>query len=251
MEGFWQRIKTQIQELKILDQDNMIVFGSNWHRYEILPPVGLSNIESYEAIHGTRLPDSYRDYLQCFGSGGVGPGGGINKFPENIWQGDLSKSLQLDLFRGYQLGDEPFPPSLEKYDGMIEIGGYVYEQSHYLVINGPLRGYVVGWNGADLLCVSGPFDKWYERWINCVVLGIRHFEAMKKIQVGMHFDTLVKSEKLVVSHTSKNKYVSLYCIDGKIELDDKGQVENVNMERLSVAKNGFELWPYGSLTYVD
>lgn len=246
MQEFWSEIKKRVQELLALDYEHKLVFGSTSHKYDIVPPVSLNTIEAYEAVNDTQLPESYRSYLQFFGSGGCGPYCGIRKFPEQLWQGDLSKPLKQEIVRGFQFFNDPIP-SLAECDGMIQFGvAGVGEAQFFLVVNGPLYGHVVGYNWADMFVVCGPFDKWYERWIDCAFLGIRQFEVLKHIKVGDQYDVILEHSNLKVSRFHNN-HITLMCTNGSIKICDKGLVKEVNLEYPPVGKSGFDIWPYCSL----
>lgn len=70
------------------------VFGSAAHDYKLNPPIPVSTIEEFEALHGIRLPDDYRHFVTEIGNGGAGPYYGLFPFGQvedgRSWEeGDL------------------------------------------------------------------------------------------------------------------------------------------------------------------
>lgn len=243
MQNFWTEVKIKVLELKALDHEFKLVHGSAKHRYEILQPVSLSEIEAYETIHSVRLPDSYRSFLQFFGAGGCGPHSGILKFPEKMWPGDLSKPLQ-QKFVNRNAPTIGLVSSIENCDGMMEIGvDPVGEHSQFLVVNGSLRGHVVYTDVCDTLYVSRPFDEWYKGWLDCAWIGVGQFEEMKKIKIGDNFDSILKDGNILVNY-DEGGCVGVEYIKGSIELDANRLVKCVHLKKnLPLRQMEFSRWP--------
>lgn len=54
-------------------------FGSEAHRYRLVPPLTESALAQLEGRIGTRLPEPYRSFSACVASGGAGPGYGLQR----------------------------------------------------------------------------------------------------------------------------------------------------------------------------
>ena len=200
MKKFWLEIRQQITELRELlfqtEGGDKLVWGFNSHRFEMHPVVSEEEIRLFEVKHNTRLPENYRTFLQYCGAGGAGPQSGIDRFPEAVWPGDLSKPLDLsfypnlDFSEGYAETENVDGPLFD-LDGMLGIG-HVGQADYYLVVSGTLCGNVLTWdrwNGLGFL--SGRYDRWYKQWLECIYLGLKENEAMDKLQVGMNLSEIL------------------------------------------------------------
>ena len=49
------------------------VFGENGHDNELNPVLSEEELTQFEAVHGIRLPQDYRQFLLRVGNGGAGP----------------------------------------------------------------------------------------------------------------------------------------------------------------------------------
>ena len=57
-------------------------FGAAGHRYQLNPPVRVTEVEEFEHKHQIRLPDDYRAFMTHIGDGGAGPYHGVFRFGE-------------------------------------------------------------------------------------------------------------------------------------------------------------------------
>ena len=177
-ESYWLEMRRKVVELGELlqrtDNGNRLVWGSESHQFGIWETASEEEIRTFEKDRNTRLPENYRTYLQYFGAGGVGPELGINRFPDVVWSGDLSKPLNLDFYpdldftNGYAETEYERGPLFD-LDGMLRIGNAGQAQN-YLIVSGDLLGNVLCWDRrGGLGWLSGPFDIWYGRWLGVYI----------------------------------------------------------------------------------
>jgi len=236
MRKFWTDKKEQIRLLEALDPARDLLSGAASHHYRVLPCVDLNTIESFEELHQVKLPRSYRDYLLYFGAGGAGPYGNVEQFPDTVHQKNLSKPLNYSCFKGTLELDEP-DESLKNSDGMLRIG-HTGEYLIYLVVTGELRGNIVGWNSV-MLFTSGPFDKWYERWIYCAFEGYKQLDFLRSLEVGMNIDEEAKKWGVDMFNMPNRNTIRFKYIGSVVELDDERNIEQVVFRKYSVAQSGF------------
>jgi len=157
------------------------VFGSGAHRYELNPPLPVSEIEAFESQYKVRLPEDYRRFITGIGNGGAGPYYGVFRFGEQddghsfrSWEGGYlvgDLSAEFPHQEAWNLPESfwerrpnPGPEtSIEEEDRLMEAWDkeldvyYWYPRimngaipichlgcalRHWLVINGPQRGSV-------------------------------------------------------------------------------------------------------------
>ncbi|PZP44449.1 MAG: SMI1/KNR4 family protein [Pseudopedobacter saltans] len=98
-----ERIKNKIEQLKQLDQ-NLTLFGSNKHKYNLNPTLSDENVQNFEAVHKIILPNDYKDFLTKIGNGGVGPYYGLEPIENSLFD-DLDYKRSNSLLNPSQ----PFP----------------------------------------------------------------------------------------------------------------------------------------------
>ena len=253
MKDYWLGIRQQITELgQLIDQTEggeKLVWGFNSHRFEMHPVASEEEIHFFELKHNCRLPENYRTFLQYCGTGGAGPEFGIKRFPEKVWPGDLSKPLDLsfypnlDFSEGYAETENVDGP-LNDRDGMLGIGNDG-QAMYFLVVSGALHGNVLSWdcwNGLGFL--SGQFDLWYKRWLECIHLGLRENEAINKLQMGMNLSEVINIPDLNVNYRDQDKkYLYYQFNEGGLELDSDNNICRISSkETSSIGLRGFTVW---------
>src|SRR5438552_14698202 len=58
------------------------VFGESAHPYRLHPVLTEAEVLAFQAAHGIRLPDDYREFITRVGNGGAGPYYGLFKLGE-------------------------------------------------------------------------------------------------------------------------------------------------------------------------
>ncbi|MEZ6143365.1 MAG: SMI1/KNR4 family protein [Zavarzinella sp.] len=188
------------------------VFGSTVHRYELNPPLPIQQIQEFEAKYGVKLPEDYREFITEIGNGGAGPYYGVFRFGEHddfrdfqSWEGgylvgDLSAEFQhqmewnLPTSFWAKLPDPGPSTPIEEEDRMMEewdkeLNEHYWNPKimngaipichlgcairHWLVINGPQKGFVWADERVDDLGISPlrsdskqmTFSDWYMSWL--------------------------------------------------------------------------------------
>lgn len=67
------------------------VFGSDFHRYRLNPPLRPKAVETFEKKHRITLPEDYRYFVTAVGNGGAGPYYGLFRFGEHDDLDDFCK----------------------------------------------------------------------------------------------------------------------------------------------------------------
>ncbi len=66
-----KRILKLLGQAKAKDED-CDRFGADSHQYKLAAPASEEVVQKFEAQHGIRLPEEYRDFLTLAGNGGAG-----------------------------------------------------------------------------------------------------------------------------------------------------------------------------------
>lgn len=237
-----ERIRTKLEQLKILDLDYSL-FGSNIHQYHLNPILTGQTIQQFESLYNVTLPKEYVDFLMHVGNGGAGPFLGLEPF-EKILFVDLDRPSSASLlnpdlpFLHTQPWNEVFNATCDEedeqeferqyfefhqhqMDGVIAISNYGCGISLNLVVNGQEYGYIwtddrANEGGIYPSRELGNSDKltfldWYELWLDS------SFAEMKEKQIEFieQNQSLATSESLqhpdhaisndVIPNIEKNK----------------------------------------------
>lgn len=167
-----KRILKLLGQAKAKDED-CERFGADSHQYKLAAPASEEVVQKFEAQHGIRLPEEYRDFLTLAGNGGAGPFYGLFgvKVPESKrretelleqWLPDEENVLQEEPLIYPKMSDadwdkvaqSPYP-----YTGVLPIGTQGCTLMTGLMLTGPYRGQVV-WRkqsgGTDCVCPDAP-----------------------------------------------------------------------------------------------
>jgi len=235
---FWDSVSDRLEMLRQLDAGCKLVFGANRHRYDVLPVCTDSVIEEYEQSQGVTLHENYRNYLKYFGCGGAGPGYGIDRFPDKVWQTELASPLLLEEFHGVQELDAGSKnESLEQLHGMIRIGTSGNPSSYYFVQTGQLAGNVILYNH-DIVVLYGLFHEWVSRWVDESIRDITNLPLLKDISIGMQVDDVIGLIDLeyTISFGSRLNFEGL---PANIIFDDNRIVTKINVEKSKPSNVGF------------
>lgn len=151
------------------------VFGSAGHRYRLGWPLAAAELEAFEAEHGVRLPEAYRDFVATVGNGGAGPYHGVEPL---YAEGDLSR---------------PFPHVADPEDGgedeaetpgTILLCHYGCGLYFHLVVNGPAHGSVWYYERGFARVADG-FAEWYRGWAEQALRRLAGERAAQGLRVGM------------------------------------------------------------------
>lgn len=183
-----KRILKLLGQAKAKDED-CDRFGADSHQYKLAAPASEEVVQKFEAQHGIRLPEEYRDFLTLVGNGGAGPFYGLFgvKVPESKrretelleqWLPDEENTLQAEPLIYPKMSDADWDKAAQSpypYTGVLPIGTQGCTLMTGLMLTGPYRGQVVYYD--DDLC-GPPFflrEKgvlaWYERWLREVIAG--------------------------------------------------------------------------------
>lgn len=150
-------IANKINQLKTLDK-YFKVFGADAHHYNFRQNIDKEEVINFEQGHNISLPEDYRNFILRFGNGGCGPGYGLLKLengiydlPTNRTQSEiitLSNSFRFSKYWNFEEHSNDSEEWEEEYDnikwtdGMLRIchlGSAAYLN---LVITGKERGNV-------------------------------------------------------------------------------------------------------------
>src|SRR5262245_58003121 len=67
------RIHRILAKLEQARSEQRHCFGSETHQFRLNPPLPEAEVTAFEAKHGIRLPEDYRQFLIHAGNGGAGP----------------------------------------------------------------------------------------------------------------------------------------------------------------------------------
>ena len=196
------------------------IFGEDSHRYELHRALSEEEVSAFEAEHGVRLPDDYRQFLTRVGNGGAGPYYGLFRLGEmddgldyGPW-GDFVGHLSLPFPHTNAWNDltgkpdDQMVPDSDEYDYLIE----TFDQKYYdprqvdgaipichlgcalrqwLIICGPEAGNVWCDDRADyggLRPLQSPerirtsFFEWYREWLDEVLSKVQLWETRSSTQ---------------------------------------------------------------------
>jgi len=244
----WAEIRNRVDELRKLDSQFRYVSGASSHKYLIAPCIDEKTIRKFETEQGALLPDNYKNYLQVFGAGGVGPGHGIDHFPDRVWPGDLTKPFDFEFKDGFTDVDETSGPLFD-LDGLLRIGS-TGRSPNYLIVTGKLTGNVVNWGRSGIICLSGPFDRWFKKWLDSIFEGLREIEQLKHIQLGMHRSDILSMNDLIVSDNSDDQFLKFKYSSWWVELGPDNLVKKTYFHDIPLGQKGFTCWSESQSGYI-
>ena len=193
-----QRIKTKLEELKILDKE-FKVFGAESHKYALNAPLTIKEVRAFEGKHQVTLPKEYVAFITQMGNGGAGPYYGVQTL-ENA----LNESLVYPDSDSHNILSKPFPHTeawacfdeldeiYERMEAAQEAGNIALEEAafeeKYDLIGGPEHNYGIlnvchfGCGIMMFLVVTGEErgNMWTDDRMNDS--GIFPFEEMKVVE---------------------------------------------------------------------
>jgi len=189
LKTLWQEVKANVIEMRELDPDCNLISGAQSHKYKIEPTVSDKNILEFETNNGIELPESYRTYLQHFGSSGASDLNGTNDFVDNISLMDVSKTSKIRIFEDTQdIVNKDHP--IASPDGLVEIAKGYNPVVPFLVLNGDARGYVYLWNFGDMVGGLGQYADWYSKWATDALTCLKQVKQMQQVHIGTNLTEL-------------------------------------------------------------
>ncbi|WDZ82227.1 hypothetical protein [Micromonospora cathayae] len=170
-----------------------LMFGAQEHRFRLGPPLAEETVVAFERRHRVRLPADYRGFVTTVGHGGPGRFGGAGPYyglhPLDEWDGcllghpdpgALARPFPVEPGRTYRdwLSEVAPGDDDEPYLGTLALGDHGCGYLSLLVVSGPTRGRVTdNCPGPQGPTFTGDADflSWYERWLDAVLSGARHF----------------------------------------------------------------------------
>lgn len=179
------RILSKLEQVR---EHRLTCFGSEYHEFQMNPPLSENEIQLFESQQSLRLPEDYRLFLQHVGNGGAGPYYGL--LPLEEWDSATNSGLPDFLQRPSPLRPDmpkgiPWEQALncsyeELFQGTLAL---VHQGCAYyalLVVTGVYRSRVVY---VDLDRCQTPyfvhnpdFLSWYERWLDELLWGYKDDE---------------------------------------------------------------------------
>ena len=225
---YWDSIAQRFQHLKELDRECKLVAGSSAHKYVLAPAVPESRIVEFESRYKLTLHPSYRSYLKYFSLGGAGPGYGISELTFSTWHEKLSRPLMLEPWEQYNGNKywEDKTESLERYDGIIQIGTRGNPSIYFFIQTGELAGNVI-LVSEDIVEFYGLFHEWYSNWIEYSIAEIDNLPLLNKIQIGMSYDELLSLVNLEYKLAFNNVMIRFQGLPARIGLDEFKRVKYI------------------------
>jgi hypothetical protein len=194
---FANTVRRTLEELRAADP-SFQRFGASTHRYELNPVLKPEAVAAFEANHGIRLPEDYKEFVLTVGNGGAGPYYGIYPL---LLEGNVDHRLRernhIDLTSpfphvaawdessmdaiNWDEGERPDDETLDAYlhprhiSGALCISQFGCGDFLLLVVNGAERGNI--WfdgrgnysgifpeEGAGTARIS--FSEWYLAWLD-------------------------------------------------------------------------------------
>jgi hypothetical protein len=100
---FADEVRRGLEQLRAADP-NYERFAASTHRYQLNPVLKPDEVAAFEASHGIRLPEEYKEFLLTVGNGGVGPYYGIYPLLDAALDHRWAERKRIDL-------SSPFPHS--------------------------------------------------------------------------------------------------------------------------------------------
>ena len=225
----WGDIANKIRQL---DSQYKLVFGASSHQYQVMPIVDVTAIHAFETRNNIQLPQTYRDYLQYFAGGGVGPGHGISGFQKRIAAQDVSVPSLLKKPRQGTIDDEVNEDHpVNALQGVVKIATAGNPSDYFLVLNGELAGQVFWWNYGDMIGYEGNFAQWFENWLNQTQTKLLNYHAFATIKSGMTWDqvqSIMSSTPMRRQSIDGVQRIHFDKTPGFITLDDNERVLNIS-----------------------
>jgi hypothetical protein len=174
--------------------DGRLPFGAEHHKYRMNPPIAPGELETFEVLHGIRLPEDYRCFLLEVGDGGAGPAYGV--LPLRYWAWHVSEwnhltgsprplverpsasylaspcQLRADVDYDGTWQERLAPQDYDSFQGMMAVCYQGCADCVLLVVSGAERGRLVSvgesWNPPVFLPMPD-FLSWYETWQDSVL----------------------------------------------------------------------------------
>ncbi|WP_340608251.1 SMI1/KNR4 family protein [Xenorhabdus bharatensis] len=165
------------------------LFAADRHKYELNPPIEMTEIHKWQKRTGAQLPEDFILFLTQIGNGGAGPYYGIARFEDSESRYDQTAALPSIL--SPTMSDQEWQAisqidddcSDEEYDerynllhqGVFYLGTCGCEYDLLLVITGEYAGrilYTHHWCDSEkpyFFSYEKNFLDWYERWLDEVI----------------------------------------------------------------------------------
>jgi hypothetical protein len=228
---YWRTARSRVKALKVLDANCKLVFASDAHRYEVLPPVREGDIAGFERRNGIQLPLEYRLFLLHCGAGGAGPDYGLYAFADlEPWHvAERFPLLQTQAFS--EDDDDP----LWRFPGLLCLGTAGCAIDWYLEVNGSVPGTMwVDAGPGEALTRVASFGAWYSAWLERVEVGLRkHARLYQLVASGATMSEIVQAmdTKTHRSRRDDRDFLTFHGVPGRLEVDGERVV------RLDVSTN--------------
>jgi len=214
--------------LSLRDADvNLRVLGSDFHQYDMGPPLAESQLSRFETSNGIILPEDYRRFLATLGNGGAGPFYGLK--PLHAYELDLSKPFLLTSAMYLACAPEGRESLTEStgHRGILEICHEGSGAHAYLVVNGPAYGTI--WRGREHLEPTDlSFIEWYRKWVDRAMCLVENERFVSQLRIGMssaEVRAIAEGDwQTRPKHRSSTRYFEAPEIPAKLELDPQDRV---------------------------
>lgn len=188
-----KEILEKLDKLRSIDA-KFKVFGSEYHKYHLNPPISEKKIIQFERKYKITLPIEYKTFLMEIGNGGAGPYYGVfplGKYDDGAWiegqslvgilskpfpySSDWNKPPRLPNEEDYEdeeLFDKDYQAAVDEYwkpiDGAIPICHQGCSLRYWLIVSGPETGKI--WldklaEFSGLKKTTQNFEEWYIAWL--------------------------------------------------------------------------------------
>ncbi len=235
------RIKEKLKAAKEKDQE-MKVFGAKHHKYQLNPPMTLSEVVDFESAFQITLPPCFKAFLLQVGNGGrpngeegAGPYYGIYPIrrrqqadsadgPSTFYtrepkifpyMSDEEWDQLIAIMEPEDLSEEEYDEAREQvYGGILTIGSQGCSFYQGIILTGPHVGKVVYLDVDDskpFVTHEDHFLDWYERWLDEIISGKLLKDGITGF--GYHMTGSV-AELLEKYRASRNRTFQEECLYG-------------------------------------
>ena len=185
-----ERIRHKLEIARKSDP-RFLVFGADWHRYRLAPPVAEEALKALEEKHQIELPADFRAFVTNIGDGlndpkwpdhgGAGPYYGIIDVKTMLSHTDATAAPMF----APDIADQAWAEIQQKVDdGEIRVGEVIRGSAllasqgcsycSLLILQGPDKGRIVNFDDEGTkprFAFEKNFLDWYERWLDEVIAG--------------------------------------------------------------------------------
>ena len=162
--------------------------GAESHKYQMLPAIDKSDLQSWQNHHGIQLPNEYASFLTIVGNGPCGPGFGLLPFPHNNPNAGNECGILGPITSDENDSAERYSVAVANQNGFVRLADYGCAMYAVLILSGDFVGeiWLDGAGSGDITpfppvlhdlsrddSVTSKLDflQWYDDWLDCALDG--------------------------------------------------------------------------------